>query len=98
MNTTNYSFSDKDQNDFNIIENLYRQYFSFLCFIAEKIIHDSKLAESLVNQVFIEIWKEKDTNLLVSSPKKYLGTKVIKLALSTAIKEVRSKQKFSEVF
>ena len=98
MNTTSFNFSDQDQEDLCLIKSLYKQYFHFLCFIADKIIDDSELSESIVNMAFLDIWREKDKHKLKYSPKKYIGTKDIKLALTAVEKGVKSKPSFTEVF
>ena len=54
------------------IDQLFRNYYSFLCRTVYRIIPDSNLAEDLSQEVFYEVWKKRDRLKINTSLSAYL--------------------------
>lgn len=60
--------------DIKAFEQLFRQYYSPLCWYAASIVGDWETAEEIVEELFYTIWKEKEKLNIFHSVKKYLYT------------------------
>lgn len=58
--------------DQQAFELLYRRYFATLCGFANKFLHDNELAEETVQEVFLNIWKNRKDLKTNHSEKSYL--------------------------
>lgn len=54
-----------------VFNQAFDQYYSYLCFYVDKILHDFDLSRSVVQQVFVDLWIKRD-RLQVDSLKAYL--------------------------
>lgn len=54
---------------------IFEEYFSSLYYYAVKIIHDDKIAEDIVQEIFLDLWKKRD-ELYVNKIANYLYTAV----------------------
>ncbi len=70
---------------------LYDKYYKWLCGAAYSIIKSSSDVEDVVQEVFMELWKKKDTLKVESSFKYYLRRAVINRSLNLVKKEKRRK-------
>jgi RNA polymerase sigma-70 factor, ECF subfamily len=61
-----------NQGDANAFEELYRQYYVFLCLIAEHIVGNSSDAEEIVSDVFVKLWNIREKIDITTSIKAYL--------------------------
>jgi len=69
-------------------EELYKQYYIFLCFIAEHIVRNPSDAEEIVSDVFVKLWNIREKINITTSIKAYL----VKAVLNTSINYIeRSK-------
>jgi RNA polymerase sigma-70 factor (ECF subfamily) len=59
------------QGDEKAFEQLYHKYYEPLCRFAAQLLHNSKIAEEVVDDVFFHIWDTHDT-LEILSPRAYL--------------------------
>jgi RNA polymerase sigma-70 factor (family 1) len=53
-------------------ETLYKEYYAFLCLLAEHIVRNSSDAEEIVSDVFIKLWKIREKLNITTSIKAYL--------------------------
>jgi len=60
------------QGDFAAFEELYKQYYIFLCLIAEHIVRNPSDAEEIVSDVFVKLWNIREKIDITSSIKAYL--------------------------
>jgi len=58
--------------DVAAFEELYRQYYIFLCLIAEHIVRDPSDAEEIVSDVFVKLWNIREKINITTSIKGYL--------------------------
>ena len=61
-----------NQGDVNAFEELYKQYYVFLCLIAEHIVTNPSDAEEIVSDVFVKLWNIKEKIEITKSIKVYL--------------------------
>ncbi len=62
-------------------EELYRQYYIFLCLVAEHIVRNPSDAEEIVSDVFVKLWNIRERVEIVTSIKAYL----VKAVYNTSI-------------
>jgi RNA polymerase sigma-70 factor (ECF subfamily) len=60
------------QGDVASFEELYKQYYIFLCFIAEHIVRNHSDAEEIVSDVFVKLWNIREKIDIITSIKAYL--------------------------
>ena len=60
------------QGDVAVFEELYRQYYVFLCLIAEHIVKNHSDAEEIVSDVFVKLWTIRERTDIAVSIKAYL--------------------------
>jgi len=60
------------QGDIAVFEELYRQYYVFLCLIAEHIVKNHSDAEEIVSDVFVKLWTIREKTDITTSIKAYL--------------------------
>ena len=58
--------------DLNAFEELYRQYYVFLCLIAENMVRDPADAKEIVSDVFVRLWNIREKIEINTSVKGYL--------------------------
>lgn len=58
--------------DVSVFEELYRQYYVYLCLIAEHIIKNHADAEEIVSDVFVKLWTIREKTEITTSVKAYL--------------------------
>lgn len=61
-----------NQGDVNAFEELYKQYYIFLCLIAEHIVRNHSDAEEIVSDVFVKLWNIRENIDITTSIKAYL--------------------------
>jgi RNA polymerase sigma-70 factor, ECF subfamily len=76
------------QGDVAAFEALYRQYYVFLCLIAEHIVKNHFDAEEIVSDVFVKLWTLKEKTGISTSFKAYL----IKAVQNTSINYLEKPQ------
>lgn len=64
------------------IDLLFRAHYSYLCRVVYRIIPDSNLVEDLVQDVFYELWKKKDTLQIKSTVRGYLKRAAVNKSLN----------------
>ena len=67
-------FTQIKKGDIKAFEQLFRQYYSPLCWYAASIVGNWEAAEEIVEELFYTIWKEKEKLNIFSSVKNYLYT------------------------
>jgi len=60
------------QGDVAAFEELYKQYYIFLCLIAEHIVRNPSDAEEIVSDVFVKLWNIREKIEIITSIKAYL--------------------------
>lgn len=60
------------QGDVAVFEELYRQYYIYLCLIAEHIVKNHSDAEEVVSDVFVKLWTIREKTEITTSIKAYL--------------------------
>jgi RNA polymerase sigma-70 factor (ECF subfamily) len=60
------------QGDVAAFEELYKQYYIFLCLIAEHIVRNHSDAEEIVSDVFVKLWNIRENIDITTSIKAYL--------------------------
>lgn len=60
------------QGDVVAFEEIYRQYYNFLCLIADHIVRNPSDAEEIVSDVFVKLWNIREKIDITSSLKAYL--------------------------
>jgi RNA polymerase sigma-70 factor (family 1) len=60
------------QGDIAVFEELYRQYYLYLCLIAEHIVRNHSDAEEIVSDVFVKLWTIREKIEIATSIKAYL--------------------------
>ncbi|MCF8297825.1 MAG: RNA polymerase sigma-70 factor [Saprospiraceae bacterium] len=72
VNSGNVFFKIKNETHFKII---FEEYFSSLYYYAVRIIHDNQLAEDVVQEIFLDLWKKRD-EVYINKIANYLYTAV----------------------
>lgn len=75
-----------------IFDFVFHYYYSGLCAYAERITHDEKTAEDIVQELFVILWMKHDSIQIKTSLKNYLFTAVKNRSLDHLKKE-RTKEK-----
>ncbi|MCH4018911.1 MAG: RNA polymerase sigma-70 factor [Prevotella sp.] len=73
------------QGDEKAFEQLYHKYYETLCHFAAQLLHNSKIAEEVVDDVFFHIWDTRDT-LEILSLRAYL----VRSVRNNSLKAIRS--------
>jgi RNA polymerase sigma-70 factor, ECF subfamily len=60
------------KSDITAFETLYKQFYSYLCIVAEHIVRNPADAEEIVSEVFVKLWNIRDKINITSSVKWYL--------------------------
>ena len=60
------------QGDIAVFEELYKQYYVYLCLIAEHIVKNHSEAEEVVSDVFVKLWMIREKTEITTSIKAYL--------------------------
>ena len=81
--------------DVAAFEELYRQYYIFLCLIAEHIVRDPSDAEEIVSDVFVRLWNIREKIDITTSIKGYLVKAVYNTSLNY-LERFRLIHKFSD--
>jgi RNA polymerase sigma-70 factor (ECF subfamily) len=68
--------------DINAFEELYKQYYIFLCLVAEHIVRNRSDAEEIVSDVFVRLWNIREKITINTSIKGYLVKAVHNTALN----------------
>lgn len=86
-------FTQIKKGDIKAFEQLFRQYYSPLCWYAASIVGNWEAAEEIVEELFYTIWKEKEKLNIFSSVKNYLYT----AAWNGCLQHQRQRQKDEEL-
>lgn len=70
------------------LRSLYRSYYRYVCSIVYKMIGDGAVAEDISQEVFVEVWKRRETLDVNTSLKGYLR----KVAVNKTLNHIRSKK------
>ena len=84
-----------NQGDIAAFEELYRQYYIFLCLIAEHIVRNSSDAEEIVSDVYVKLWNIRKTIDITTSIKAYLVKSVHNTSINY-LERVNLKNKLSD--
>lgn len=76
--------------DVSAFEALFKVNYSSLCLTAIRIINDKAIAEDIVQDVFLQIWKKRDVLKIEGSLKAYLHKSVINQSLNYHTKQKSS--------
>lgn len=68
--------------DISAFEALFKLHYSSLCLTAIRITGDKAIAEDMVQEVFLQVWKKRETIQIESSLKAYLHKSVIHQSLN----------------
>jgi RNA polymerase sigma-70 factor (ECF subfamily) len=79
--------------DLNAFEELYRQYYVFLCLISEKMVRDPADAKEIVSDVFVRLWNIREKIEINTSVKGYL----IKAVRNTSLNYLGQKRQDSKL-
>ncbi len=86
------------QGDEKAFESLFKSYFPELCFYAVRFVEDMETAEEIVQDIFFNIWENKNKLLNIkTSVKSYLYTTVKNTCLNL-IKHKKVENKYREYF
>lgn len=69
-------------------EMLYKTYYSRLCLYSYKYVHEKSVAESIVNDVFVSFWNNKNKTIIKTSLSAYLYRSVHNLTVNYLEREV----------
>ena len=75
--------------DQTAFDKLFRQYYKYLVVVAYKYIKDDHLSKDLVQEVFMDLWKRRETISIEQSLKFFLRRAVINRSLATIRKNSR---------
>jgi RNA polymerase sigma-70 factor (ECF subfamily) len=81
--------------DVVVFEELYKQYYIFLCLIAEHIVRNPSDAEEIVSDVFIKLWNIREKIEIVTSLKAYLVKAVHNTSINF-IEQSKTRNKLTE--
>lgn len=82
----------KDQPDF-ALKMLYDEYYNYICSVVYKMVGDSTLAEDIAQEVFVEVWKRRESLDVNLSLRGYLR----RVAVNKTLNHIRSqKMNFEE--
>ena len=76
--------------DIAAFEELYRQYYIYLCLVAEHIVRNPSDAEEIVSDVFVKLWNIRDKIEIATSIKWYLVKAVRNTSLNYLEKNKKS--------
>ena len=83
------------QGDVAAFEELYRQYYIFLCLIAEHIVRNPSDAEEIVSDVFVKLWNIREKIDITTSIKAYLVKAVHNTSLNY-LEKLKSENKLTD--
>lgn len=104
MNTASELMQKIRQGNEDSFTEAFDSYYPCLCYFADKFIHDTDEARSLVQQVFVDLWVKRNKIVIEQSLKAYLFTSVRNAALdylkhkTVETKYIREAQSESEIF
>ncbi|MBN8850917.1 MAG: RNA polymerase sigma-70 factor [Sphingobacteriales bacterium] len=78
-------------------ENFYKEHYKLFFLTACGYLKDARLAQEVVNDVFVKIWQEAETINIQTSLKSYIYRSVINRCLNELDKGKRDKQHLSEL-
>jgi RNA polymerase sigma-70 factor (ECF subfamily) len=81
--------------DMAAFEELYKEYYVFLCLIAEHIVRNPSDAEEIVSDVFIKLWNIRDKLDITTSIKAYL-IKAVKNTSLNYLEKLNSEHKLTD--
>lgn len=64
------------------IELIFREYYSFVCRKILRVVHEESLAEDIAQEVFLEVWKKRQSLVVTSTLRAYLGRAGVNRALN----------------
>lgn len=75
------------------LRQMYDEYYSYLCYSVYKVLPDRVIAEDIVQEVFFEIWKKRETIKINTSLRSYLK----RAAINKTLNHIRDqKMKFDD--
>lgn len=83
MDISNHKYmGDLRKSNVDDFELLYKNYYVYLCFVAEQVVKNPVDAEEIVSEVFLKLWNNKESLVITSSLKTYLIRAVHNTALN----------------
>ncbi|MEN0003542.1 MAG: RNA polymerase sigma-70 factor [Bacteroidota bacterium] len=79
------------RNDKRAFEQLYQRYYTLLCRQVHRLVYDESIAEEIVSNVFIKIWRNRAKLRVDKKVKAYLKTAVRNQAIDHLRKQVKSR-------
>lgn len=77
----NRLFDRVAKGDMKAFESIYKEYFSRLCVLSEKVVEDSAIAEDIVQNFFLKLWIERSKISDISNEAGYMSRSVYNLSL-----------------
>ena len=82
-----------NNSDESVIRVLFDEYYQYLCRSIYRVVPDSSISEDIVQEVFMELWKKRESIKITTSIKAYLRRSALNRALNYLRK---NKVKFEE--
>lgn len=79
--TTEEAFDKLKNGDEKAFELIYKEYFSRLCLLSQRIVGDSVIAEDIVQQLFFTLWNNRSKIVIVTTGGGYLARSAYNLSL-----------------
>ena len=77
-------------------EKLFKEYYNYLCNLANKIINDRDASEDIVQDVFSKFWLKRNELYKLDSPRSYLSKSVINFSINYSEKKKTTNKHQSE--
>lgn len=84
------------RSDHGAFETLFREYYASLVGVAERILRSREPAEEVVQDVFLELWRRRETLVIQESPRAYLYRAVRNRALN-AVRHDRTVERSAQL-
>ena len=82
----NYEDSDilkmLNENDEKAIELLFDKFFEYLCAVVYRVLHDYEAARDVVQDIFFDLWRKRDTISIKTSLRPYLRRAAVNRAIN----------------
>jgi len=71
-----------NNNDEKAIEHLFDKFFDYLCAVVYRVIHDYEAARDVVQDIFFDLWKKRETIQIQTALRPYLRRAAVNRALN----------------